>query len=79
VSTGTDIRACKAIIYLQGGKSEIQVKQAVGRGTRRTETKSDCFFIDFNVKNIAVVHRHALARKEIYQDIYPDFQEMSYK
>ena len=79
VSTGTDIRACKAIIYLQGGKSEIQVKQAVGRGTRRTETKSDCFFIDFDVKNIPVVHRHALVRKEIYRDIYPDFQEMSYK
>lgn len=76
VSTGTDIRNCKTIIYLQGGKSEIQVKQAVGRGTRLTDTKNDCFFIDFDVYNVPVVHRHAKIRKKIYEDIYPDFQNM---
>lgn len=78
VSTGTDIRNCGTIIYLQGGKSEIQVKQAVGRGTRLTDTKKDCFFVDFDVVNVPVVHRHAQVRKKIYGDIYPDFQKMKY-
>lgn len=40
ISTGTDVRAVETIIYLMGGKSEIQVKQAVGRGTRLTRGKN---------------------------------------
>jgi superfamily II DNA or RNA helicase len=58
IGTGTDVRAAETIIYLQGGKSEIQVSQAVGRGTRGgprgvgVPTKSGsqkltCNFIDF--------------------------------
>ncbi len=76
ITTGTDIKAVKAIIYLQGGKSEIQVKQCIGRGTRKPEGKLDCYFIDFDVSNIDVTHRHAEGRKKIYQDVYPDFEEL---
>lgn len=61
ISIGTDIQSVGAIIYLQGGKSEIQVKQAVGRGTRCPSkpdghqfwpwkgNKEDCMFFDFDV------------------------------
>lgn len=77
ITTGTDIQTVGAIIYLQGGKSEIAVKQSVGRGTRRPEGKTDCYFIDFDVANIDVVHSHAEQRRQIYADIYPDFEELS--
>jgi superfamily II DNA or RNA helicase len=75
ITTGTDIQNVGAIIYLQGGKSEIQVRQAVGRGTRKPPGKIDCYFIDFDVINADVTHRHALERAEIYKGIYPDFEE----
>jgi superfamily II DNA or RNA helicase len=74
ITTGTDIQTVGAIIYLQGGKSEIQVKQSVGRGTRKPEGKEDCFFIDFDVVNADVLHRHAQERAKIYESIYPDFE-----
>jgi superfamily II DNA or RNA helicase len=75
ITTGTDIQTVGCIIYLQGGKSEIQVRQAVGRGTRKPPGKEDCFFIDFDVVNVEKLHNHALERAEIYQEIYPDFEE----
>ena len=70
ISTGTDIRNVKTMIYLQGGRSEIQVKQAVGRATRRVPGKTECNVIDFDVLNNEVCHRHAEARYEIYDEIY---------
>lgn len=76
ITTGTDIQTVEAIVYLQGGKSEIQVKQSIGRGTRKPEGKTDCYFIDFDVTNIESLHRHAEGRREIYEDVYPDFEEL---
>jgi superfamily II DNA or RNA helicase len=78
VSIGTDFQNLKAIINLVGGKSEIQVKQLVGRGTRKVKGKEDFFFIDFDIYNKPSLHRHALARKEIYKDIYGDVKELTY-
>lgn len=75
ISTGTDIKSVKTMIYLQGGKSEVQVKQSVGRCTRRTDTKNSCNIIDFDVSNVAVVSAHADARRVIYEDIYPNSLE----
>ena len=34
ISTGTDIKPTRLLIYWQGGSSEVQVRQAIGRGTR---------------------------------------------
>lgn len=34
IATGTDIKVAEAAIYLMGGKSEIKIRQGVGRGTR---------------------------------------------
>jgi superfamily II DNA or RNA helicase len=71
ISTGTDVRAVKFLVYWQGGKSEIQVKQAVGRGTRKKpDGQNFCHVVDIDVENIKVLHRHAEARREIYNDLY---------
>jgi superfamily II DNA or RNA helicase len=76
ITTGTDIQTVEAIISLQGGKSEIQCKQSIGRGTRKPPGKVDCFYIDFDVTNIDILHRHAEERREIYENVYPDFEEL---
>lgn len=71
ISTGTDIRSVRTIVYLRGGKSEIEVKQGIGRGTRKVPGKTACAVVDFDVANIPILHKHAMARVEIYNDIYP--------
>lgn len=77
IATGTDIRPVKSMIYLMGGKSEIQVSQAVGRTTRKPEGKEWCNIFDYDVINVPVVHRHAEAREEIYESIYGPVNRMS--
>lgn len=88
INTGTDIQTVETIINLQGGKSPIKFAQSVGRGTRKTKlkpSKTECFFIDFDVRNALiddeyrdVVHRHAMERVAIYNSIYGpvDFMDM---
>ena len=72
ISTGTDIRSVKTMVYLKGGKSEIEVRQGVGRCTRleKSLAKTACTVVDFDVENIEILHRHALARRKIFDDIY---------
>lgn len=80
VSTGTDIKANRATINLQGGRSEIGTMQgAVGRSTRLYPRigKNECVVVDFDVTNIEVTHRHALARKQIYEQV-ADVKEVAY-
>jgi superfamily II DNA or RNA helicase len=66
----------QTIIYLMGGKSEIQVKQAVGRGTRLYEGKTDCHIFDFDVINNDTTTRHASERVRIYRSILDDVEEV---
>jgi superfamily II DNA or RNA helicase len=70
VSIGTDLKSASTIIFLQGGISEINVRQCVGRGTRLFPGKKNCHYFDFDVVNVESQHRHAQIRKEIYEDIY---------
>jgi superfamily II DNA or RNA helicase len=71
ISTGTDLCANKATIYLQGGKSEIQVRQGpVGRSTRLHDGKTECMVYDFSIDNIETLKRHSEARAKIYTDVY---------
>jgi superfamily II DNA or RNA helicase len=60
IATGTDIQVAEAGIYLMGGKSEIKVKQGIGRMTRggfagkvmnpwTGAQKLDAIWVDFNV------------------------------
>jgi superfamily II DNA or RNA helicase len=85
VSTGTDIQSVEHVIYLQGGKSEVGVRQAIGRGTRKIEGQGKtCFnFTDFMVECTAFdretcIEKHARERARVYETVYPDsLQEVS--
>jgi superfamily II DNA or RNA helicase len=74
IGMGTDIRPVKTIINLTGGKSEVQIRQLVGRGTRKVEGKDECTVVDFDVMNVPLVHRHAQERIAVYGDIFPDVE-----
>jgi superfamily II DNA or RNA helicase len=76
IATGTDIQAVQTCIYLRGGKSEVEVRQGVGRTTRLFPNKKDCVFLDFCIDDVETLARHAMARKEIYQDLYPSYEEL---
>lgn len=76
ISTGTDIRPLKVLIYWQGGKSEVQVKQAIGRGTRVVPGKTEFFVFDFDVYNIPTLHRHYKSRLEFYNQLSPPVMEI---
>lgn len=79
ISTGTDIKSAGVIVRLKGGMSEVEVRQDVGRGTRRTADKHDCQVFDFDVTDVPEMVRHAKARREIYDDIYGPVREMRYR
>jgi superfamily II DNA or RNA helicase len=76
IATGTDIQAVQACIYLRQGKSEIELKQGVGRTTRLFPGKQDCLFIDFAIDNVKTLARHAQARMDLFAEIYPSLQEI---
>jgi superfamily II DNA or RNA helicase len=77
IRTGTDIQRVKTLINLCQGKSEVEVRQTVGRCTRLAPGKEDCIFIDFGIKNVEILEKHAKVRKSLYQEIYPSFAEMT--
>jgi hypothetical protein len=92
ISTGTDIKAVRILIFLQGGKSEIAVKQAIGRGTRLYPGKPQCNIVDYmpmtpdgeftyqGIRNSQFPKWtpgwHALERIKIYNEIYAPVQEL---
>jgi superfamily II DNA or RNA helicase len=90
IATGTDIQVAEAEIYLMGGKSEIKVKQGLGRETRggfkgsvvnpwTGKQKLDSIHVDFEVSNIDILTRHADERASIYADVYdaPSYIDMT--
>lgn len=76
VSTGTDFIPVKCLIYVQGGTSEIKIKQGAGRATRMCEGKTDFFLVDFNIKESKILERHADIRQAIYADLSDDIQRI---
>jgi len=77
IGTGTNIHppGPMVILYLAGGRSEIQFRQYVGRGTR-IEGKKDFIFVDFDVSNIDVLHRHANDRRVFAEELFETPKEM---
>lgn len=71
ISTGTDIKSCKTMVYLKGGKSRIEVMQSTGRCTRLMPSinKTECNVFDFDVENIEIISKHAQVRRAIYEEI----------
>lgn len=78
ISTGTDVQAVKSLVYLRGGISEVEVRQAVGRGTRKTPVKDAFAFFDFRVENVPMLDRHAKQRLRYYRSIYDNVRETVY-
>jgi superfamily II DNA or RNA helicase len=81
ISCGTDVKNNKATINLQGGKSEVAVRQgAIGRSTRKQASinKTSCHIIDFDVQNVEIVHKHALEREQIYDQEYGPVRRIAY-
>jgi superfamily II DNA or RNA helicase len=80
ISTGTDLKPVKTLINLQAGVSEIKIRQAVGRGTRKVADKEDFNYIDFcvTIKDLAdrnnILVRHCLSRVKTYRDIYDNLE-----
>ena len=70
IGIGTDIKSASAILDLMFGASETRVRQTVGRGTRLFPGKTDCLYFDWDVTNVPMLHRHAMARAQIHEDIY---------
>jgi superfamily II DNA or RNA helicase len=69
ISTGVDLKPTASLVYLQGGTSEIQVKQAIGRGTRIFKNKKDLWVSDFLVLNSRHMERHLKSRIKIYETL----------
>src|SRR6266851_392121 len=81
ISTGTDVQAVKTMINLRGGKSEIEVRQSVGRCTRlhKPGEKIACNIFDFDVANVEPVSRHAKFRKKVYEEIYGPVEDVDWR
>lgn len=69
ISTGVDTRPVGSLVYLQGGTSEIKVKQSIGRGTRVTHNKKDLSVMDVRVVGSPMMERHADERVPIYESM----------
>jgi superfamily II DNA or RNA helicase len=81
ISCGTDIKTVRFLIYLKGGKSSVEVRQGIGRGTRLSPGKNQFHAVDYWVKSPSgdllkndgkwwTVGAHAKERKAIYNDLY---------
>lgn len=73
VSTGVDIKPTATLINWQGGKSEIKIKQGIGRGTRPSKIHPYLYVMDFIVKDSKKLERYAKERIEIYKE-FSDLQ-----
>ena len=76
IGVGTDFTAVKTIINVRGGKSEVEISQGVGRGTRLAIGKEDFLYIDFGIRNIPMLEKHVKRRIKILNGIYPSLSEV---
>ena len=70
IGCGSDVKSCNVIINLVGCSSEIEICQNAGRGTRLFPGKTECLFVDYDVTNVEILHKHSLKRKKIFNSIY---------
>ena len=77
IGLGTDVLPVKVLILIRKGTSVIKFAQSVGRGTRKVPGKEEVIIFDFDVVNVDIVHRHALAREAIYNDILGPVQHIN--
>jgi superfamily II DNA or RNA helicase len=72
VSTGTNFKPTRLTINWQSGKAETKFKQGViGRSTRLDEGKGSCRLVDFRIKNVPMMLKHANHRIKLYREVGP--------
>lgn len=67
IGEGVDINSTKWLLMCKGGKSIIQIIQAVGRCVRLHPDKTQSFVCDFNFRNTNYLENHCEQRLAIYQ------------
>ena len=72
-STGISVKNIHNIFFVESFKSEVIIRQSIGRGLRKHSTKDMLVIIDFvdnfNHDNWTCYHmRHSKVRKDIYKD-----------
>lgn len=67
IGEGIDVRSTDHLIMCQGGKSEIVIVQAVGRGVRLFPGKSVARVHDFDFVNTKFMRKHLTQRVDIYR------------
>lgn len=67
IGEGIDVRSTDHLIMCQGGKSEIVIVQAVGRGVRLFEGKKVAHVHDFDFVNTKYMRKHLAQREDIYR------------
>lgn len=69
MSTGVSINNIMNVYFPDGGKSEIRIKQSIGRGLRLHPSKEYLSVFDFQDNmRLSSFHNHALARNKIYSE-----------
>ena len=64
---GIDIRSTDHLILATGGKSEIQISQALGRAVRLFEGKTEAVVHDFDFEGTKFLVKHLKIRMDIYR------------
>jgi superfamily II DNA or RNA helicase len=64
---GVDIPELKSVVIAAGGSSSIQALQRIGRGMRRTDSKSRFYVYDLLDSGQRWMERHAKARQRAYR------------
>ena len=79
IGEGIDVRSTDHLIMCQGGKSEIVIVQAVGRGVRLFEGKTIARVHDFDFLNTKYMRKHLVQREDIYRRNFEcDINRISY-
>jgi type I site-specific restriction endonuclease len=71
-STGISIKKIHSVFFTESFKSEVIIRQSIGRGLRQHESKTDVLIVDF-VDNLCTLewenylYKHGIARQQIYK------------
>jgi superfamily II DNA or RNA helicase len=66
---GADLPSAEVLVLLSGGRNEARTIQRTGRVLRPHPGKTEAVIYDFKDSTIPLMHRHAVRRAEIYQDL----------
>lgn len=84
LSTGVSVNALFCIIFADSFKSDVVIRQSIGRGLRKHKDKDKVLIFDitdiFNLKSkTGMLFNHSKARKKIYDDQNYPYKSMTIK